>query len=516
MNFFTTNLLLYSVLILTLICLGMIVFLLRRLGKSLPRHEIPSPSCANTLTIINSMVDAVYSCNLEGIITSWNAGAEKIYEWPAAEILGQSISLLIPPEQIFHLEQLRKLFSEGKNLIHVETQAVKKTQEIIWVHTTYCMIRDKNQKTVGVSISAHDATCQRKSRESLQQSEEKFRAFIETTEEWVWEMDPVFRFTYSNPSVDKILGFSSQEMLGQEIFFLLPERMREQIKRNMQKFVEKRGGWTQQTEIWRHKNGTELCLESNGKPILDAAGELLGFRGTARDVTEKLKTEKVKNEFISLVSHELRNPLTSIHGALGLMKQEETIAEKEKDLISIAYRNSERLTQLINDVLTLEKLQSGRLEMEYKIIPLREVIEEAIQYSQPAAEKANILVMIEALIDVQIKGDANRLHEVMSNLLSNAIKYSSPQGKVFISMQILDDQVRVLVRDEGPGIPEEFRSKIFQRFARADSTTTREKEGTGLGLSICKNIIEHHGGKIDFESKEGEGTTFYFDLPINK
>lgn len=258
-------------------------------------------------------------------------------------------------------------------------------------------------------------------------------------------------------------------------------------------------------------------LEVNAEPIINDQNDVLGFRGACTDVTERINMDKTKNEFISLISHELRTPLTSISGALKLINADPGVPSDLKQLVDIAYRNSDRLIRLINDILDIERIELGKFEIHMKTLSLNQVIKEAINISLQQAKKFNVtLIQHEINPLVQVNGDYDRLIQVMLNLLSNAIKFSPSQGIVNVFLDVFDTVVRVSVSDQGPGIPSEFKGRIFGRFAQADSSNSRSREGTGLGLNICKSIIEQMGGNINFHSEVGKGSTFYFELPISK
>jgi PAS domain S-box-containing protein len=234
-----------------------------------------------------------------------------------------------------------------------------------------------------------------------------------------------------------------------------------------------------------------------------------------RDITERKKVETLKNEFVSVVSHELRTPLTSIRGSLGLMLGGVVgdFSEKAKKLLDIASNNCDRLLNLINDILDVEKIEAGKMSFKFSMVDITKVVKESIATNQMYGEKFGVKIMLtESVSDVLVNVDENRLLQVMANLISNAVKFS-PQGElVKVTIRLINNHVRVSVIDAGPGIPDEFQPRIFQKFSQADSTTTRVKGGTGLGLSITKAIIEKFGGTIGFITKPNIGTTFYFDL----
>lgn len=249
---------------------------------------------------------------------------------------------------------------------------------------------------------------------------------------------------------------------------------------------------------------------------VDVPAEGARFIVLCRDITERKEVEHLKNEFVSLVSHELRTPLTSIRGSLGLVAGGVAgeLPAQVKSLIDVAYRNSERLVSLINDILDIEKISSGKMHFELSRQELMPLILQAVESNEGYAAQLKVHFNIaRALPDAEVNVDAGRLIQVLSNLLSNAAKFSPPGAAVDIEVTRHADWIRVAVIDYGSGIPKEFRNKIFQKFSQADSSETRMKGGTGLGLSISKAMLENMAGKIDFDSRKDLGTRFYFDLP---
>jgi signal transduction histidine kinase/DNA-binding response OmpR family regulator len=237
-----------------------------------------------------------------------------------------------------------------------------------------------------------------------------------------------------------------------------------------------------------------------------------------KDIEELKKANRMKDEFVSTVSHELRTPLTSIHGSLGLVIGGAVgdISASVREMLNIALKNSQRLINLVNDILDVEKIESGRMEFKMEMINLSSIIRQAIESNYAFARQFDVKFRFEDALSVcVVYADSNRIMQVMNNLISNAVKFSYRGGTVEVNLAGSSGYVRVSVSNRGPGIPEEFKDRIFQRFAQADPSDSRQQGGTGLGLSICKAIVERHGGKIGFESKPGIKTTFYFDLPEN-
>jgi PAS domain S-box-containing protein len=260
---------------------------------------------------------------------------------------------------------------------------------------------------------------------------------------------------------------------------------------------------------------TERAIRMAGIFQRDAAGRTLRMIGVTWDITEVKKVERMKSEFISTVSHELRTPLTSIRGSLGLVASGVAgeLPPAALELIEAAYKNSERLSLLINDILDIEKIESGKMRVDLKQQALLPLIEQAIAANQGYAQTFAVELKLVAAADAAVTVDANRLMQVMANFISNAVKFSETSGVVEIAIELLPQRARVEVRDRGPGISADFRERIFQRFSQADASDARARGGSGLGLAITKAILEKMQGEIGFTARVGGGTVFFFDLP---
>jgi len=267
--------------------------------------------------------------------------------------------------------------------------------------------------------------------------------------------------------------------------------------------------------IW--PDGQERTIKSSGLVTRDERGVSTRITGVSWDLTESRKIERLKSEFVATVSHELRTPLTSIRGTLGLIAGGVVgkLPDKAEELIRIAYKNSERLSLLINDILDMEKIESGRMKFDLVRQPLLPLIEQAVEANSGYAHTYGVqLELTQALPGVEVAADALRLLQVLANLLSNAAKFSPPGARVDVVMLVpRQGWVRIEVHDRGPGIAPEFQHRIFQKFSQADASDSRAKGGTGLGLSISKALIEGMGGQIGFETQPGVGTVFFFELP---
>jgi signal transduction histidine kinase/DNA-binding response OmpR family regulator len=262
----------------------------------------------------------------------------------------------------------------------------------------------------------------------------------------------------------------------------------------------------------RRKDGVEFPIEIMLSP-LESAERIL----VIRNISVRRHTGRLKDEFVATVSHELRTPLTSISGSLGLLvgHMASKLPDSAARLLAIAHTNSQRLVRLINDILDIEKLESGHVVFNLSKVAVRPLVEHAIEDNCGFAQSYGVHVRLGVMSDdANVNADPDRLAQVITNLLSNAIKFSPSGGEVLVAVEKNADDVRITVRDHGSGVPDDFKLHIFEKFAQADATNTRQKGGTGLGLSIVKQIVERLGGKIGFDDAPGGGAIFYVELPV--
>ncbi|MGD1922149.1 MAG: ATP-binding protein [Pleurocapsa sp.] len=248
--------------------------------------------------------------------------------------------------------------------------------------------------------------------------------------------------------------------------------------------------------------------------------ELGGIKCTLQILNDITERKRLENEFISLVSHELRTPMTSTIGALDLLNSGQlgTLSDRGKQILQVAIRNSERLIRLVNDILDLERMKSGKIAIEPVRCNLKPLLVQATETMQAMATKAGVNLILEpcdAITHVVLYLDRDRILQTLTNLLSNGIKFTEPGGIVKLTAHIQDNYCRIIIRDTGRGIPSDKLEFIFERFQQVDASDSRSKGGTGLGLAICRHIIQRHKGKIWLESELGKGSSFYIELPLS-
>jgi PAS domain S-box-containing protein len=370
----------------------------------------------------------------------------------------------------------------------------------------------------GVVTVAVDITNRKKTEEALRLSEMRVRAIVNTSIDGIITFDEIGVIQSANPAAQQIFGRDRDGLMGQSVSILSAhthqdmflERTKNYLRGQDPEFV---GNFHETTG--RKPDGSQFPLEFSISEIQTDQGCL--FIAICRDISQRWEMDRIKSEFVSTVSHELRTPLTSIKGSLGLVNSGVlgVVPEKATGMMDIAYKNSERLIALVNDILDVEKLSSGKMAFDFQPVELSGLVREAIDTNLGFAKEHGVTFVPTFLAkNATVRGDGARLTQVIANLLSNAAKFSHEGDYVEISVTCDDNEARVSIADSGPGIPQEFRNRIFGRFAQADSSDTRPKEGAGLGLNISKSIIERHDGVIGFDTETGVGSTFYFTLPL--
>jgi PAS domain S-box-containing protein len=361
---------------------------------------------------------------------------------------------------------------------------------------------------VGQFVERHAAT------RALRESNDRMRAVVDNMLEGLITISDRNVIEQVNRAAAALFGYTAGELVGQHLKILMPQTLAGQADQFLKDVAQRALGRLTEWD-GRRKSGEifrfELSLFSFQTP------EGRHFAGHVRDISERKKLEKMKQEFVATVSHELRTPLTSIRGSLSLLAGGALgdLPDEARDVVGIAERNTIRLITLINDILDLERFEAGKVQLKLEEVPLSAVLERSLESVRGFAEQQGIAINAPAT-DARVEADADRLVQVLVNLLSNAVKYSPPGGTVEVAVAERDGQAEVRVQDRGRGIPAHRREAIFERFEQVESSDARQKGGTGLGLAICRAIVEQHGGKIGVESQPGKGSTFWFRVPSRR
>lgn len=460
----------------------------------------------------------IFRADAGGAYVYANPRYEQLFGIAATAALGDGWLAAVHPEDRARVQADWNAVVEGRSSEMAGTYRVLRTDgKVIWAASSVAVIREDGGINGYVGI-VEDVTERMNATEALLKSRERLGMALEGSNLALFDWDIGSGEVRLSEHWQLIMGGDKVETVT-TIEELQSHVHPDDLPRLRESLVPVLRGHARFYEIQhrvRNIHGEWRWILSRAKVSeRDKTGKALRLVGTNADITAGKEIERLKNEFISTVSHELRTPLTAIIGSLGLMKEMGGgLSEDAATFLDMAYQNSERLSALINDVLDLEKIESGQMTLDLRPMQLRGVLEKAVRMNLPYAGMHRTHIRLLPGPEFTVAADPDRLMQVLTNLISNAAKFSFDEGEVEISAEQRAAVVRVAVRDHGAGIPESFRGVIFQRFERVDNSDSRKKGGTGLGLSICKALIERMNGEIGFVSEVGKGSTFYFDLPL--
>jgi len=365
-----------------------------------------------------------------------------------------------------------------------------------------------------------------KSKYDSYEAKERFQTLVEDISDWIWEIDRNGTYTYSSPKVKDLLGYTSSKVTGKTLFDFMPTGENERIRATFQACVELKNPIIRLETTNLHKDGRIVFLETSGVPIIDGEGNLQGYRGVSRDVTERKKMEdelsrknielveinKELEDYTYVISHDLKEPVRSLQAFSGFLLEEfsHEMSDTAKDYLERIQKASARMTNLINDLLKLSKI--GLEEIKLEKIDLNELLNEVRD------DLTGVIIQKQAEVKIMplpaIKCNGTLIGELFKNLISNSIKFSEEKTLVEIQCDEQDKKYLFRIKDNGIGIEEVYLDKIFEVFTQINPA--EKYGGTGLGLTICKKIVKKHGGDIWVESAGlGKGSTFYFTIPKN-
>ncbi len=469
--------------------------------------------------ILEIASDAIIAIDDRQIVTLFNQGAEQIFGYSAAEAIGRTLDLLLPPRFVeIHQQYIRQLgsgkYPSGPMGHRQQVIGTRRNGSKFPAEASISYL-DLGQEQV-YTVILRDITERQRTENDLRDALQKLNFHFENSPLATIEWNREFRVVRWSAAAEKIFGWSSAEVLGKhpsEWNFVVAEDA-ERIERVMNRLII--GDEQQNLTINRnyHQNGKVVDCEWYNSILLDDSGQMESVFSLVLDVTERHQIERMKDEFISIVSHELRTPLTSIYGSLSMLASGllDPQSVKGKRLLTIAVDSTDRLMRLVNDILDIERIESGTVKMVKAVWMVSELMEKAIDIIQALADRAGIHLSVSNL-GGQVWVDADRLIQTFTNLLSNAIKFSPSGSTVWFNSTKQGGRMLFQVIDRGRGIPADKLELIFERFQQVDVSDSRNNDGTGLGLAICRTIVQQHGGQIWVESAVGEGSTFSFTLP---
>ncbi|BAZ28622.1 multi-sensor hybrid histidine kinase [Cylindrospermum sp. NIES-4074] len=453
-----------------------------------------------------------------GVIVYANPKFEQMFGYDSGELNGQHVSIVNYATESVTAEDVNQAIRSAvlqNSEATYEVHNVKKDGTPFWCSATTSVFKHIDYGDVLVAVH-QDITDRKRIAEALRQSEEKFRQLAENIQAVFWMTDIQSHHVLYVSNAYETIWQRSCERLYQNSANWLDAIHPEDRQRIEIAFMEQisTGHYDVKYRIIR-PDGSIRWIRDRAFPIKNEVGELVRVAGIAEDITELQQIELMKSEFIGIVSHELRTPLTAIRAAMGLLQTGiyDKKPDKFKRMIEIAAVDSDRLVRLVNDILDLERLDSGRAVLEKTTCNTADLIEQAVEGVQAIAKPQNITFNIHPT-NAQVWAAADTIIQTLTNLLGNAIKFSPADAAITVSVQQQTDHVLFQITDQGRGIPAEKLEAIFGRFQQVDASDARTKGGTGLGLAICRSIIDQHGGQIWAESTVGVGSTFFFTLPL--
>ncbi|HEX5724038.1 MAG TPA: PAS domain-containing sensor histidine kinase [Longimicrobiaceae bacterium] len=486
--------------------------------------------------LVESVQDyAIFVLDPTGRVISWNPGARRLKGYEPEEIIGRHFSTFYPAEDIATGKpawELEVATHEGR--VEDEGWRLRKDGTRFWANVIITALRDESGGLVGFAKVTRDLTQRRAAEESLRASEERFRLLVQSVRDYaIFMLDPGGHVASWNEGAERIKGYTPQEIIGRHFSIFYPPEDVAAGKPAWELEEAVREGRVED-EGWRvRKDGTRIWANVVITALRDSTGRLLGFTKVTRDLTDRREAEaraledtrrlaeveaanRAKSEFLAAMSHELRTPLNAIGGytellALGIRGP--VTEEQASDLEKIR-RSQRHLLQIISDLLNFSRIEAGQIEYDIGRVPLHECIDVVSTLLEPqAAEKGVELTVVPCPPELAALADGVKVEQVILNLCSNAIKFTESGGEVEVSCEDRGDQLAVVVRDTGAGIPADQTERIFEPFVQLGRGLTTQHEGTGLGLAISRDLARAMRGDLTVQSELGKGSTFTFTLP---
>jgi len=482
--------------------------------------------------IVDSSDDAIVSKTLDGLIMSWNQAAERIFGWTAAETIGRPITILIPPERLPEEEDILARVRQGEKLDYFETVRMRKDGTRFEISLTVSPIMNATGEIIGASKIVRDITERRRGEEARA----RLAAIVDSADDAIISKTLDGVITSWNRAAEVMFDWTAGEAVGQRITLIIP---RERWPEEEDVLARIRTG-----ESIDHfdtarvtKSGRRIDVSLTVSPVRDSRGQIIGASKIVRDVSERKRAEteraallraaqearqeaeelnRSKDQFLAVLSHELRTPLNAIFGWARMLQSADMDEGTSRRAIEAILRNATSQVQLVEDLLDVSGIITGKMRLDVQPLDLKSVIESALDAVQPAASAKGL--RIATVLDPNagpVVGAADRLRQVVWNLLINAIKFTPREGHIQVYLRKVDSHVEIQVTDDGEGIRPEVLPYIFDRFRQGDSTTTRPHGGLGLGLALVRHLVDLHGGRVRAASDgPGRGATFVVELPI--
>ena len=492
---------------------------------------------ARLAAVVETSHDAIISKTLEGIITTWNTGAQRIFGYRAEEIIGKPVTTLIPDDRLSEEPEILDKLKRKERIETYETIRKCKDGTLLNIALTVSPIMDADGKVIGASKIARDITASKRIEVALRDNAERLRLAMAAADLGDWNWNPVTDVINLSQRAADIFGVLRKPSITRtRMRDLIHEDDRDNARLANERASAEHRDYDVEYRVNR-PDGGQVWVAAKGRGIYDGDGKLIRMLGVVQDITQRklIETERenlldaeraarseaervslMKDEFLANLSHELRTPLNAILGWSQLLRPHSHRDAEIAEGLSVIERNARVQTQLIEDLLDMSRIISGKIRLDVQYVNIQEVVNAAVDAVRHSADAKGIRLQI--LLDPlagPVRGDPGRLQQCFWNLLSNAIKFTSKGGRVQVTLERVNSHLEVCVIDNGQGIKPEFLPHVFERFRQADASTNRRFGGLGLGLSIVKHLVELHGGTVRAKSAgEGGGATFCIELPI--
>jgi len=482
---------------------------------------------ARLAAIVQFSWDAMATKDLNGIIQTWNAGAERLLGYKAKEIIGKSVTTIIPADRMNEETEILSRLRRGQPYERRETIRVAKDGRPIHVSLSVSPLKDSEGNVIGASKILHDISDILAARDALAKESELFATTLRSIGDAVIVTDAEGHITFVNPEAERLTGWPQSDAAGKllpDVFRIVNEQTRNSVENPVDKVLRSGGtvGLANHT-ILIDRDGIERPIDDSAAPIIRAEGEHLGVVLVFRDITERKRAEKAlqeeaqrKDEFLAILSHELRNPLAPIGIAVEILQRIGSSNPQFKQLCGIVDRQTKQLTRLLDDLLDISRISSGKILLKKEYVDLSLAVSSAVESVGPQiSSKSHNLTTEIPSAPLFVYGDSVRLSQVVANLLSNAARYMDRGGRVVLKLERQGPNAVICVRDYGIGISSDQILRIFDMFTQVDHSLGHGQGGLGVGLSLAKQLVNLHGGTLEASSEGlGKGSEFTVRIPI--